>query len=227
MTLRKESFSLAISRSRGQNSSFSWRKNAKGCHGSSSRPRCEHEVQAKNHRAARKAGELPKPIAEQLAQWNEMAVLGGLRSLHGEIRAKGESPELLDALARAYANLGVMTERFWSPAHQSVQGPGAVVCRTPGPQDARLGVGPVFRAYVRALVGLHAAVVADIQRARKQAAKVSAGKPLPEWVESIDLFCHGKTADVAADAKSDSLRRAWPAFWDFLLFREFGLRVPG
>ena len=61
-----------------------------------------------------------KPIVEQLAEWNEIAVIAGLRSLHAEIRAEGESPRLLDALARGYANLGVMTERLWSPAPQGL-----------------------------------------------------------------------------------------------------------
>ena len=63
------------------------------------------------------------------------------------------------------------------------------------------------RAYVRALVGLHAAAAADIQQARDRFAKASHGEPLPEWVETIDLFCHGKIADLAADAKTESQRK--------------------
>jgi tetratricopeptide (TPR) repeat protein len=161
------------------------------------------EVHPQKLAAARTAGEPSKPVAEQLAQWNEMAVVGGLRSLHAEILAKGESPETLAALARAYANLGVMTECHWSPAHKAYKARALLyaerlVRQTKGSSEALC-----HRAYVRALVGLHAAAAADIQHARDQLGKASNGKPLPEWVETIDRFCHGKMAPLIAEAQTE------------------------
>jgi hypothetical protein len=131
------------------------------------------DVHAKSLPAARTAGEPSKTAAEQLVQWNEMAVIGGLRSVQGEIRAKGESPELLDALARGYANLGVMTERFWSPAHKAYKARGLLYAERLVKKADGAPWALCSRAYVRALVGLHAAAAADITRAREQLAKAS------------------------------------------------------
>src|SRR5262249_39366898 len=69
-------------------------------------------------RATRKSGEIPQLAESQIWEWNEIAVMGGLRRIHAEIREKGESPELLGALAVGYANLASLTEYYFSPAQK-------------------------------------------------------------------------------------------------------------
>ncbi|HEV3136841.1 MAG TPA: hypothetical protein VGZ26_03035, partial [Pirellulales bacterium] len=60
--------------------------------------------------AARASADVSSETRELLWSWNEISVLGGLRRVHAEIRARGEAPELLGALTIGYANLGTLTE---------------------------------------------------------------------------------------------------------------------
>ncbi len=74
---------------------------------------------AKTVRPARDFAGVPRNIQHQLWEWNEIAVFGAVRRIHAEIRAKGESPELLAGLVIGYANLGTLSEYYYSPAHKA------------------------------------------------------------------------------------------------------------
>ena len=61
---------------------------------------------------------VPGAAKDQLWEWNEIAVIGALRLIHAEIRAKGESPDLLGGLVFGYANLGSLTASYVSPVQK-------------------------------------------------------------------------------------------------------------
>lgn len=61
---------------------------------------------------------VPAATERLLGQMNFLAQFRALRALHEQTRGQGESPALLGALVRGYANLGVLTEYYWHPAHK-------------------------------------------------------------------------------------------------------------
>ena len=60
-------------------------------------------------------------MEDRLASLEFLEVLLAVRDLHRAIRADGESPARLGALARGYALLGVLSEYEWHPAHRALK----------------------------------------------------------------------------------------------------------
>ena len=58
--------------------------------------------------------DVPESAARRLEQLNFAAQFAAVRELRVAIREQGESPQLIGALARVYANLGLLTEHHWS-----------------------------------------------------------------------------------------------------------------
>ena len=88
--------------------------------------------------ALKKDGLKPKPHT-----WHDSAAVGGevddllvnfslpaqfvaVRRIHSQINDDGESPERLAALARAYANLGMLTEHFWTTSTKALTARGLI-----------------------------------------------------------------------------------------------------
>jgi GYF domain 2 len=61
---------------------------------------------------------VPSAIEEQLEQMTFTSQYQAIRMLHTLMHEKGESPMVLGALVRGYANLGLLTEFHWAPAHK-------------------------------------------------------------------------------------------------------------
>ena len=61
---------------------------------------------------------MPQDVEKRLESLSMVETFAAVRRLHEAIRADGESPARLAALARAYAQLGMLTEFLWSPAHR-------------------------------------------------------------------------------------------------------------
>ena len=59
------------------------------------------------------SSKLPDGLDDRLAEMNYLSQYAALRKLHEEIKEHGESPELLGAVVRGYANLGTLTEHLW------------------------------------------------------------------------------------------------------------------
>ena len=62
---------------------------------------------------------LPPNVEDRLEQLGFVETLAAVRDLHAAIRSDGESPARLGALARGYAQLGVLSEFQWHPAHKA------------------------------------------------------------------------------------------------------------
>ncbi len=124
-----------------------------------------------------------------------------VRDLHRAIRRQGESDELLAALARAYANLGVLSEFHWNSAHKALKARSLLyaqryVARKPQSPDALWN-----RAYAKGLAGLHDAALADLESAEKlRAAQADAG-PRPPWVDILGAYCRFETDKLAEFAQ--------------------------
>jgi tetratricopeptide (TPR) repeat protein len=132
---------------------------------------------------ARKAA-IPDGVEARLGSLTIPDQFAAARALHAAARAGGDSPALLGALARAYANLGVLTEHLWSVDHKVFKARALLyaerlVKRRPGDPLALL-----HRAYARALCDQHAAALADL----KAAAGLPAAGPAPAWAGLIEPF---------------------------------------
>src|SRR5262249_15846588 len=98
-------------------------------------------------------GKVPAPREGRLAGLHLTEQCAALPLVHESIRSDGESPERLGALVRGYANLGVLTEHHWNPAHKAFKARALfeaqrLVARQPGS-----AVSHWHRAYARALCG--------------------------------------------------------------------------
>ena len=123
---------------------------------------------------------VPAEVERQLETLSIVEVFGAVRALHEAIRSDGESPARLAVLARAYAQLGVLTEFHWHPAHRIFKARALLYAERlvarPGQRNPAEGL--ETRAFVRALVGRHDLALADLDAAT-QAAKGASAPPAP------------------------------------------------
>jgi tetratricopeptide (TPR) repeat protein len=134
---------------------------------------------------------VPEQIEKLLTEMTFTSQFQALRELHKTVRAQGESPALLGALVRGYANLGMLTEFHWYPAHKVFKARALLyaqrmLARRPDSRWAGW-----HRAYAFALAGLHQWALADLQAAAQQqeAAPEKDGTQPPPWVALIGAHC--------------------------------------
>jgi tetratricopeptide (TPR) repeat protein len=161
---------------------------------------------AKSLPAASKSAGLPREAKDQLWEWNEIAVFGALRHIHGEIQAKGESPELLGGLAVGYANLGSLTASYFGPAQKAFFARALLYAERIVHESHEADWALWHRAYVRALVGLHNAARIDVKAARKARDKKTS-QPLPFWSDILEAFCDGQLPPMMEKAKDKQEKR--------------------
>ncbi len=135
-------------------------------------------------------------ILADLARFDPLSQFSAIRALHAEVKKSGESPERLAALARGYALLGSLAENWWSPAHKAYKARAMLYAERLCRKGGQTATGFCTRAYVRALVGLHGAALADLD-----AAKTARGaEAIPEWAAEIAAFCRFDAKKLAAMA---------------------------
>jgi len=132
------------------------------------------------------AAPAPEGVEERLGTMTPFAQFAAMRAVHEAIRDTGESPARLGALARAYANLGVLAEPHWDASHKVFKARALLyaerlVAAAPDSASALQ-----HRAYARALAGLPGAALADLEAAR--AAKDAGHGEAPAWVGSIEAY---------------------------------------
>src|SRR5262249_24551549 len=113
-----------------------------------------------------------------------------VRELHAAIRNDGESPARLGALVRGYAQLGVLNEHLWSPAHKVFKARAFLYAQRLIFRDPGSPWGLWHRAYVEALVGRHKKALDDIAEAEKLAHGKAAAPTAPAWVGTLATYCH-------------------------------------
>jgi tetratricopeptide (TPR) repeat protein len=150
------------------------------------------------------------PAAEKLLE--EMtfpAQFAAARVLHAAIREQGESPALIAALSRAYANLGLLTECHWNHMHKGFKARALLYAQRLFSTDAALPFALWHRAYAEALAGMHRAALEDLALANEAKEKEAKPPQAPAWVEIIDAYCRFDSARLAqAPAESPHARLA-------------------
>lgn len=143
---------------------------------------------------AKPSGETPVPDAVEsaLAELSVLRQLEATRRLHALIREKGESPALLGALARAYANLGQITYHYWDATPEAYRARSLLFARRLVVAQPKSPLALWNRAYAYALGGLHQYALEDIAEAKKLA-QAAPGTPVPPWLDTIESYLHYNT----------------------------------
>lgn len=142
---------------------------------------------------------LPKGVEAHLGALGFVENMAAVRELHAAIRADGESPARLGALARGYAQLGALSEFHWHPAHKAFKTRALLYAQrlvARRPDDPQ---GLWHRAYVEALLGLSALARADLDEASRRARASDQNMEAPAWVELLDAFLGGRLDRLKAD----------------------------
>ena len=140
---------------------------------------------------------VPPDVENRLEQLGLVENFAAIRALHDAIRADGESPARLAALARAYAQLGALTEYQWSPAHRAFKARAMLYAERLLAQDPGSSWALRNRAFVRALVGLHQVALEDLADANKRDKETKDAAPTPSWLPVIEAYLKGDRVRLA------------------------------
>lgn len=151
---------------------------------------------------ASKAG-VPAAAAKLLAVMRETDQFAAVRLLHAAVKANGESDALTAALARGYANLGLLTRYQWTPAPAVFQARGMLYAQRLVARSPKSAAALRTRAYAFALTGFHKAALADLAAAAVLPADPDA--PAEEWVAAIDAYVHFDLDRLDAARKNSPL----------------------
>ncbi len=116
---------------------------------------------------AKPAAELPRRVEARLSTLGFSQTLTAVRDLHQAIRTGGETPAAVGALVRGYAQLGVLSEFHWHPAHKVFKARALLYAQRLIARDPKQPWGLWHRAFALALVGLHRDALADLDAAKK------------------------------------------------------------
>ena len=157
--------------------------------------------------AARVSSDVPSAAYDLLFTWNEISVIAGLRQLHAEIRAKGESPELLAALAVGYANLGSLTEYYYSGACKAYYARALLYEERLSHWTKDSPWSLWNSAYVATQIGLHSLGLEALEDSKKKQGASPPEKPLPFFANVIEAFGQGDLQRMVKVAKTPPERR--------------------
>ncbi len=130
----------------------------------------------------------PPKVEDRLGHLGFVESLAAVRDLHAAIRTDGESPARLGALARGYAQLGVLSEFHWHPAHKAFQARALLYAERLVAREPKSPLSFWNRAFVRAMIGLPGFARADLDEARKHVPAERAAVPVPDWEPLIDAY---------------------------------------
>ena len=149
---------------------------------------------------------LPPDVEKRLESLSMVDVFAAVRALHEAIHADGESPARLAALARAYAQLGMLSEFLWSPAHRAYKARALLYAERLKQRAIGSGLAQALyaRAFVRALVGRHDLGLHDLDEAAKLLQEVkdqgAISSRAPSWLPVIDAYLKADRKRLAIKA---------------------------
>jgi tetratricopeptide (TPR) repeat protein len=129
---------------------------------------------------------LPDEVKPLLDEMTFSSQYLAVRRIHAAIRKDGESPERLGGLVRGYANLGVLTEFHWHPAHKVFKARAMLYAERLLKHTERPAWSKWHRAYVYALVGLHQRALTEIEALESDA---SSADERPSWALLLAPYC--------------------------------------
>lgn len=144
---------------------------------------------------------LPDAVEVRLGKMAFVEAFAALRALHAAIRSDGPSPRRIQALARAYANLGVLTEYQWDASSRAYKARALLYAQTLVAADPKSPEARWHRAYAASMAGLYGWALDDLNEARKLVeAMPAADRPKPPgWVpllEALGRYDHRKLDEV-------------------------------
>lgn len=151
-------------------------------------------------RQAKPEGKPVADVEESLSRMDEFSQLAAIRTLHETARRDGESPQVLGALARSYAVLGVLSEHQYSPAHKVYMARALLYAQRLVRTTEGSAMGLRHRAFAEALSGLHREAKRDLA----DAAAMPSDKPAPSWVSLLDAYLRFDLPALRPVAPGDS-----------------------
>lgn len=157
-------------------------------------------------------------VLARLAVLTSTEQLGAARELHAALR-QGQSVELLSALVRAYANLGVLTECHWSAEHTVFKARALLYAQRACTLSKDGALARWTRAYAYALAGLHAAGEAE-------AVAATALSNPPAWARGIEAYVRYDAASLRAVPAADEGAGVARLLAFLAVEHEHGTRIP-
>jgi tetratricopeptide (TPR) repeat protein len=142
-------------------------------------------------------GALPARVEERLQGLGFIDHFAAVRDLHDAIRTDGESPERLGALARGYAQLGVLTEFHWHPAHKVYKARALLYAQRLAAREPGSAWALRNRAFVRSVIGLHQEALDDLAEASRLAA-TGKDAATPPWIAPIEAYAKNDLARLGS-----------------------------
>jgi len=140
---------------------------------------------------------LPGDVGARLERLGFIENLTAVRDLHAAIRADGESPMRLAALARGYAQLGVLSEFQWHPACYAFKARALLSAQRLVAREPSASRTLRARALVLVLVGRPDDARADLREASKAKDAASAA---PDWLPVIEATLDNRTDRLKSEA---------------------------
>ncbi len=151
------------------------------------------------------AAAVPDSAEKLLSEMTFTAQYAAVRELHGLIRSQGESPALLGALVRAYANLGVQCEYHWYPSSKVFKARALLYAQRMVAADPASPSALWHRSYALALTGLHGAALADLDAAARLPSVQTDKIKQPAWVGLIAAFARFDVEGITQAGKEQGL----------------------
>lgn len=155
---------------------------------------------------------------KQLLKVDSVAQFGVVQTAHSEIQEKGESVYRLGVLARAYANLSMLTQHQWNAVSEVFAARALMYAERSmaayGQDDM------VFwnRAYVRAIVGTHQDAIADLEEIKTaRTDEEGDDQSLPIWTRLIEPYVQCDSSRIQQIANDTPDLQAWALRLDFQL----------
>ena len=122
-----------------------------------------------------------------LDQLSPLSQVGAVRRLHAAIKKEGESPEVLEGLARGYANLAMLTHRLVSTQPTVFAARGLLYSARLAAQSPDSARGLWSQAYVLGMIGCDRAALDVIKRATERSEQTK--ETPPEWSIALEAKC--------------------------------------
>ncbi len=140
--------------------------------------------------------QLPAALESLLGRMDLFSQFEAARAAHTVMRESGESPAMLGALVRAYANLAMLTDRFWSPMHKAMGGRSLLYAQRWAVREPERPEPLWHRAYAWSAVGVPLAAQRDLEAADVLAGEVRIDEPT--WLPLLRLAVAGDYAGMWA-----------------------------
>lgn len=161
-------------------------------------------------------------VEKQLSELTFTSQFAAARQLHDAIRRHGESPALTGALIRAYANLGLLTEFDWHPAHKVFKARALLYAQRLCGHENNSPWALRHRAYAAALGGLHQWALQDLDAADKaQASADGAADEAPAWLPLVQALCRYES-DALDAARTDAQYAELARLLQYISYEESG-----